>query len=430
MKPPACRTGRQRGAVIITVCLTLVFLLGFMGFALDLGRLFIVKHELQTALDSCALAAAQELDGQPTAIARAVSAGQSAGNANRVNLQSANWDGKGQLTAASFQFFDASLTPTTTPDLARYVECSHTQPAVRLWLLQAMNAFLGEAQAGPATQNVGARAVATRTSAQTTCPVPLMLRPKVTGAGAPDYGYTRGDWVKLLADPAGATSNFVGWANLDGTSSASSTESELLRGYCDVRLDVPLGTPGVQNAIADAWNARFGIYRNQGSPSQPFMQPDMTGYAYSTANWPSGRAAYDGPVPPGAHPTAANFETKRASFASCADTGTQVTGANSCSTISQRPIGGGFNKLAEPGAGADGHWKYGVNKRLVIVPVSTTYPGKVEDYACMLILQPMTIPMTDVALEFIGNAGAIDSPCTTNGIPGGTAGPQVPVLVR
>ena len=109
MKPPACRTGRQRGAVIITVCLTLVFLLGFMGFALDLGRLFIVKHELQTALDSCALAAAQELDGQPTAIARAVSAGQSAGNANRVNLQSANWDGKGQLTAASFQFFDASL---------------------------------------------------------------------------------------------------------------------------------------------------------------------------------------------------------------------------------------------------------------------------------------------------------------------------------
>ena len=57
----------QRGAVIITVCLLMLFLLGFIGFALDFGRLFVVKSELQTAMDSCALAAAQELDLQPDA---------------------------------------------------------------------------------------------------------------------------------------------------------------------------------------------------------------------------------------------------------------------------------------------------------------------------------------------------------------------------
>jgi len=62
---------RQQGAVIITVCLLMLFLLGFMGIALDYGRLFIVKTELQTALDSCALSAAHELDRQAGAIARA-----------------------------------------------------------------------------------------------------------------------------------------------------------------------------------------------------------------------------------------------------------------------------------------------------------------------------------------------------------------------
>ena len=88
---------RQQGAVIITVALALLFLLGFMGIALDFGRLFIAKNELQTAMDSCALAAAQELDGQSTALTRATRAGQTAGNLNAVDLQSATWQGQGQL---------------------------------------------------------------------------------------------------------------------------------------------------------------------------------------------------------------------------------------------------------------------------------------------------------------------------------------------
>jgi hypothetical protein len=56
--------------------------------------------------------------------------------------------------------------------------------------------------------------------------------------------------------------------------------------------------------------------------------------------------------------------------------------------------------------------------------------GRVIDYACMLMLQPLSIPMSDTWLEFRGNAGAAGSPCTTSGLAGGTAGPLVPVLVR
>src|SRR5215207_5610799 len=92
-----CPRSRQRGAVIITTALALLFLLGFMGIALDFGRLFVVKTELQTAMDSCALAAAQELDGLSGARERATNAGKTAGNLNRVNLQSTTWSGEGQI---------------------------------------------------------------------------------------------------------------------------------------------------------------------------------------------------------------------------------------------------------------------------------------------------------------------------------------------
>ncbi len=48
----------------------------------------------------------------------------------------------------------------------------------------------------------------------------------------------------------------------------------------------------------------------------------------------------------------------------------------------------------------------------------------------MLMLQPMSGPTVDVQMEFLGNAGATNSPCSSNGLPGGSSGPLVPVLVQ
>src|SRR5215212_6965215 len=90
---------RQRGAVLVTVALTMLLLLGFIGIGLDFGRLFVMKTELQTAMDSCALSAAQELDGLADALTRARNAGQNAGNMNRVGFQSPTWAGLGQIDA-------------------------------------------------------------------------------------------------------------------------------------------------------------------------------------------------------------------------------------------------------------------------------------------------------------------------------------------
>ena len=52
---------RQRGSVAIMFGLTLVVLIGFIGLSVDLGRFFVIKSELQNAMDACALSAASQL---------------------------------------------------------------------------------------------------------------------------------------------------------------------------------------------------------------------------------------------------------------------------------------------------------------------------------------------------------------------------------
>ena len=48
------RRSQQAQSSSLSPC-SCLFLLGFIGLPLDFGRLFIVKTEMQTAMDSCAL---------------------------------------------------------------------------------------------------------------------------------------------------------------------------------------------------------------------------------------------------------------------------------------------------------------------------------------------------------------------------------------
>jgi len=425
---------RQRGAVIITVCLFLLFLLGFMGIAMDFGRLFIVKTELQTAMDSCALAAAQELDFQASSIDRARSAGKTAGNLNRVNLQSPTWDGKGQIVDGDISFRDADYTATTNALLAKYAECRHTQPTVRLWLLQALGAFYdGNTSRFPATHDVGARAVATRGSAQTTCPLPIALK-KTATAGPPLYGYRQGQWVTVIGSRLAGAGEF-GWYNLDGSTNARQTRDQLEGGTCAIRVGDTLGTPGAKTSVDVVWNYRFGIYMNSGDPSVD--HPDFSGYAYAAHNWPPGSdpahptescCAFNGRIPPGAPASAENFLAKRAEFASYDNTGTSVQDGSLIVFNNARFLPGGYRNLATAGTGGD-HQRFGASRRVSTVPVINAN-NVVIDSLCIFMLQPLAGPNNDAVIEIRGRASDPASPCTTAGLPGGTAGPLVPVLVR
>lgn len=65
---------RKRGYILVATTFSLVFLLGILGMAIDIGRMYVAKNEAQAYVDSASLAAAQQLDNTSTGISRANSA--------------------------------------------------------------------------------------------------------------------------------------------------------------------------------------------------------------------------------------------------------------------------------------------------------------------------------------------------------------------
>ena len=62
------RNGKERGFSLIMITMSLVVMMGMLGLTFDLGRMFIVKNELQTYVDAAALAGAKQLNGQQSGI--------------------------------------------------------------------------------------------------------------------------------------------------------------------------------------------------------------------------------------------------------------------------------------------------------------------------------------------------------------------------
>lgn len=411
------RVARQQGAVILTVAFTLLFLLGFMGIALDFGRLFVLKTELQTATDSCALAAAQELDGASDALTRAANAGTNVGNRNKVNFQGA----AAGIVASDVTFSD-SLTGAYSPNFtpvanATYAKCTHTQSGIRPWLLQAMGAFTGNASYS-ADHSVQALGVATRTSAQSACAIPVQINPKAGGT-PPNYGYVPGEWIPSLYDEGAnntaPTPGSFGWANLDGSTSASITKSTLEgTGFCDLKTGDTIGTPGAKVAASVEWNSRFGLYKNgSGNPSINSATPDLTGYAYTAQNWSTQNNAL------------ADFLIKRADHRSYGDQIDTVKAGNDITNLSLNSS----YKDSEMGTYAVGSRAlatFGGNRRLTFAPI--VVGSKIDGWACVLMLHPIAGTNVTVYLEYVGPATS--SLCTSAGLAGGTNGPLVAALVQ
>ena len=412
---------RQKGAVIILVAMSLLGLLGFMGTAMDFGHLFVVKTELQTAADSCALAAAQELDGASDALVRATRAGKTAGNLNKVNFQGASAglvDGDVIFSDALNGTYSHTFTPVAN---AKYAKCTSNKGSMMPWMIQALTAVSGNT-AFAANQGVIALGVATRTSAQSACAIPVQIRPK-TGGTAPNYGYTPGEWIPSLYNetgpgpPSAIGPGQFGWANLDGSTNATATTAELLsNGFCDLNVGDNIGTSGAKFSASTAWNSRFGLYRNgAGNPAITNAAPDTTGYSYTSVNWPSQRNAVG------------DFLARRADFRSYGDL---IDTVNNGNTITGLNVSNAYNpgNMGTHAAGPRALATFGAGRRLVLAPIvaSTT----LTDWACVLMLHPIDRPTTTIYLEFVGNARAISSPCASAGMAGGTNGPLVPALVQ
>ncbi|MBA2724224.1 MAG: hypothetical protein H0W48_01625 [Methylibium sp.] len=414
-------TGRrsgQRGAVAIIVGLTMVAIVGFAGLAIDGGRLYVNKTELQNASDACALAASFELTGAPNiALANfpiAEDAGQLVASRNRVGFQGAAIDA-GDVSVE----FGTTLTGgfvgagAATAD-AKYVRCTIQETGITPWFMQVL---------GFGDQTVRALATASLVPSQNNCiAIPIGMCSAGSAAASPPYGLQRGQWFGSGFSNSDSLTGSFNWIDFSPPAGGASELRDLLlgSGACTIATGSQVGNPGAIQSIRRAWNTRFGIYHPSMSSSGPGAAvPDRSGYAYRALNWPSQANALTDFI--------ANRRSANAPYGS--------PGVVSGNTLTGLDVGPNGSTVLQPPALAT----QGAERRLAIVPIidcaglvsSQTVP--VLDWACVFMLHPMDNDNSlTIFLEYHGLTSAPGSPCPAVGGVGNSAstGPLVPGLVQ
>lgn len=422
------RGRHQRGVVAIIVGLSIVALIGFVGLALDLGKLFIAKTELQNSSDACALAAARELTGtSANQLTIAEAAGITTGNANRVIFQSepvvVNADSSVTFSQTlNGDYLAKNAYGPTEALLMKYARCTVNRTNIANWFIQVLNVLPG-VSIGP--QAVAATAVASVVAAQTNCALPVAVCKEKLDTLIP------GDWIAGALDPMAASKGSFRWIDFGDKGGGARQIKDILSGtgVCNLPAvgDPILLKPGNNNGVDDAWNTRFGVYHG-GYKGPADGVPDFTGYAYTPSNWPL-------PLPPTTPPSNAygDFKNQRKNYTPYQ--GDALTGLSSRGTPSSSAV-----------------HRNGANRRIELFPVvncaafDANKQAPLASWACMLMLHPIgNKPASDpkwlfggpvdgvkIYLEYIGPSDALSSPCASVGVPGapGGAGPKVPVLVQ
>lgn len=438
---PAPLRARQRGAIALIVGLSMAVMIGFVGLAIDGGRLYLTKTELQNAADACALAASYELAGAPNipaaAFTRADAAGVAVAQKNKVGFQATDI-AAGEVTITySNSLTGGWVSAGGAPADARYVRCVIQRTGITPYFMQVM---------GIGSQTVSALASASLSPAQTNCALPMALC--VTGP-APDFGYVKGNWYGMDFRESGGNANYTGnfrWIDFDpssptpGCSGGGAQELAcLIRGTGQCNLPPPttstcstngsssptpgcVGQNGAISAIESAFNSRFGLYKNgAGQPSAIDSPPDFSGNAYSTENWSLGRDAYNG-----ASGGVPNFRSARAA---------------NLPTSNVAGVDPPFFSNPYNASSTATHASNGADRRIVIIPIvdcasfSSGQHAPVRAYACVLLLDPYrkaTGSQVVTRVEYLGRSNEPGSPCASSGIAGNTTsqGPLVPALVQ
>ncbi|MES2114228.1 MAG: pilus assembly protein TadG-related protein [Pseudomonadota bacterium] len=416
----------QRGTVAIIAAIALPILIGFAGLALDGGRLYLHKTELQNAADACALAASRELTCDPAAgpcnasyLLNAENAGLTVGRLNRIDFQ-ANTVGVGQLSAADITF-STSFAPNSSylsrangaDPASKYVMCSPHQSGILPWFMQVL---------GIGTQSVDAYAVATLASAQANCAIPIgMCKLPSAPASDPFAGLVVGQWVSSQLSQA-ATGSFD-WIDFTPPGGGASELAGLIKGTGACSVPPPptqVGEQGNITSLDTAWNTRFGLYH--GSDNKTNAAPDYTGFAYTPVNWPSKFNAYGGSGP------ITNFQTARNQHLVWQGNGVNNSNGTNVSM-------GGVQLSSQADLTT-----YGADRRLVTAPLvdctnwaaSNPQTVPILGYACVLMLHPIPGSDGNTWLEYRGKSTDPSSPCATSGVVGGpgAVGPLVPALVQ
>ncbi len=317
---------RQGGMILAMLVLVLAILLALAAFALDIGRLYVLRSEMQNAADAAALAAAAELDAESDAIerARAAAIGMLDHNSHfanvkellgeEVTLQFTFYcsigrtdellvDNPGEVCPGDSDPADANKTlvtnestdpnspsdPTSLPDSeAHYVRVT-LDPAldenadnygISFYFIPVLGVFGTDTQD---SATLSATALAGRHFYMCNYP-PVMLCDPFESSGGMKSMVSPGQQILLKAQGGNtwAPGNF-GFLDLDLTAGGGAGQTaENLAQERDLGCNPPLvmtSTGGMTNKTAAAVNTRFDIY--DGPP--PFKEESSPWLLYPPA---------------------------------------------------------------------------------------------------------------------------------------------------
>jgi Flp pilus assembly protein TadG len=247
----------ESGAALLYVTLIGAALVGLAGLALDSGRVFSLRHQVQAAADAAALAGAWQLDGTLAGSQRADAAARTA---PVVTNNQKFGNASGAVTIASTSFWsgvpaDDDLPLTLAAPPYDYIQVT-TSGVVQ-------NTLLARVFGAPATITVAATAVARK--GQAVCQVtPLFMC--LPGGASFDPSQWIGHQVEMKAPQGGSWTN-GNWGLLDnpGGSQSSPALASMIAGSNGLPQCIGTGVdtkPGNVASISPAFNVRLDMYEN------------------------------------------------------------------------------------------------------------------------------------------------------------------------
>jgi len=276
--------GGERGYYLVALTLALAFLLGAVGLAIDIGRMYIVKSEAQSFVDSAALYAAEQLDGTSNGVALAQAA---------VAGEPKKWGfGLNAFTGVQTSFGTSSTGPWNTtppaPPTGYYFVKVTTTVNLPMYLISAVT--------GVASSSISASAVAGR-AATTTMSGGEFPFSVYTRAGSPDnatdpYGMQIGSQYTLRWGAPGTGST----CGTDATKPNLSTNGKV-RGYCCVGQSAATLRQAIVSGLTDPLSIGQPVSMDNGAKNT-----EMTSIALrvnmdsdiASANYAAYRAAAQG----------------------------------------------------------------------------------------------------------------------------------------
>ena len=183
----------QRGFVLFLMGAVIVTMLGASGLAIDAGRMYIVRNELQAFADSAVLAACLRLNGETNGIQRARDEITHLASLNKWNMGT-QVPSSAQITT-KFGSSSTGTMPTTWTDSPPSPPTNYSY--VRVQVTVSMPVYMIAAVTGRMSYNVSAKA----TSGQLPIggsPIGMFpFTPVAHSQTGPDFGFTKGQEYTL-----------------------------------------------------------------------------------------------------------------------------------------------------------------------------------------------------------------------------------------